>query len=66
MNTFLSYVRLLAPIAAAVTTALTPFEGKHEWFVALVAGMSAITLLAPTVLPAKANVTVNSSQEPHQ
>lgn len=51
MQTVLSYVKVVAPIAAAVTTALTPFEGKHAWFIALVAAMGALGLIAPTVLP---------------
>jgi len=53
MDTFLSYARMLAPVVTAVATALTPTEGKHAWFVALVAGAGALALVAPTVMPSR-------------
>lgn len=51
MDTFLAYCKMLAPVVAAVSAALTPFEGKHAWFVGVVAGANAITLVSPTLLP---------------
>lgn len=51
MSTFLAYVKMFAPVVAAVVTALTPFYGKYHWFIAAVAGVSALTLAAPSILP---------------
>jgi hypothetical protein len=51
MQTVLAYARMLAPIVSSVATALTPTYGKFAWFVAVVAGASAIGLISPTILP---------------
>lgn len=59
MDTFLAYAKMLAPVFAAVATALTPLEGRHAWFVAIVAGASAVSLIAPTIMPSRKNTTQN-------
>lgn len=55
METFLSYAKALAPVFMAVAAALAPTYGKYAWFTAVVAGAGALALVAPTVLPPRAN-----------